>query len=80
MVEPGEAFSPATKSADLVRKAAYHRAYMKKHPQKRDEYQDRYYAKKLARSKQEVVPKKNVYPDIKTEAPPQDVELPQPCL
>ena len=80
MVEPSEAFSPATKTAEQVRKAAYHRAYMKKYPQKRDEYQNRYYAKKLARSKQEVAPKHFLFLDNKTETPPQDVELPQPCL
>ena len=80
MVEPGEAFSLGTKTADLVRKAAYHRAYMKKYPQKRDEYQNRYYAKKLARSKQKVVQKDFLFLDNKTETPPQDVELPQPCL
>ena len=79
MVEPGEAFSFGTKTADLVRKAAYHRAYMKKYPQKRDEYQNRDYAKKLARSKQKVVQKDCLFLDNKTEAPSQDV-LPQPCL
>ena len=75
MVEPGEAFSLGTKTADLVRKAAYHRSYMKKYPQKRDEYQTRYYAKKLACSKQEVQ-KKNVFLD--TNPSQQDVELQQP--
>ena len=68
---------------DRARRAAYHRAYMKKYPHKRDLYQERYYAKKLARSldafKQEADPKKNVFLDIKKE-PREDVQLPPPSI
>ena len=54
---------PTQADLDRARKAAYHREYMKKHPHKRDEYQLRYYAKKLRSPdafKQEADPKKNV--------------------
>ena len=73
---------PTQADMDRARRAAYHRAYMKKYPQKRDEYQLRYYAKKLRSTdafKQETDPKKNVYQEIKRD-PRQDVELPQPSI
>ena len=69
--------------ADLrARRAAYHRAYMKKYPHKRDLYQERYYAKKLRSSaafKQEADPKKNVFLDIKKDHK-EDGELPPPSI
>ena len=71
-----------TQDLDRARKAAYHRAYMKKYPHKRDLYQERYYAKKLRSSaafKQEADPKKNVFLDMKKE-PREDVELPPPSI
>ena len=73
-----------TAQADLdrARKAAYHRAYMKKYPHKRDEYHIRYYAKKLRSSaafKHEADPKKNVFLDIKKDHK-EDVDLPPPSI
>ena len=69
--------------ADLrARKAAYHRAYMKKHPHKRDLYQERYYAKKFRASsafKQEADQKDFLFLDIKKEAPQEDV-VPPPYI
>ena len=69
--------------ADLrARRAAYHRAYMKKYPHKRDLYQERYYAKKLRASsafKQEADQKDFLFLDIKKEYK-EDVDLPQPSI
>ena len=72
-----------TQDMDRARRAAYHRAYMKKYPHKRDLYQERYYAKKLARSldafKQEADPKKKCFLDIKKNLK-EDVQLPPPSI
>ena len=71
-----------TQDLDRARKAAYHRAYMKKYPHKRDEYQIRYYAKKLrspAAFKQEADPKDFLFLDIKKDHN-EDVELPPPSI
>ena len=70
--------------ADLrARRAAYHRAYMKKYPHKRDLYQERYYAKKLRSSaafKQETDQKDFLSLLDKKKVPQEDVDLPQPSI
>jgi hypothetical protein len=71
MSESGE-----TKSTDTLRKNAYHKKYMARFPEKRRQYQDNYYRKRLAAFKPEVDPNKNV--SLDTNQSQQDVEIQQP--